>query len=254
MAFVSAPYPIVWCVSSNGDLLGLTYAPENKVSAWHHHDTDGTFESVAAVVEGNEDVLYAVINRTINGRQVRYVERMHSRQVNVLSDSFFVDAGVTYTGAPATTVTGLYHLEGKTVAILADGAVQPQQVVTNGLVSIPQAASIITIGLPITADMQTLPFSFATLAYGQGRTKNINRVWLRVHNSSGFFIGSTFDDLVQYKQRTTEPYGSPPDMVTGEFEITPKPNWNQDGFVCVRQSDPLPLIVASMTIEAAIGG
>src|SRR5206468_6397731 len=63
MAYAKAPYPIMWCVSSNGDLLGLTYSPANKVSAWHHHDTDGAFESVCVVTEGSESVLYAVVKR-----------------------------------------------------------------------------------------------------------------------------------------------------------------------------------------------
>jgi hypothetical protein len=254
MAYAKAPYPIMWCVSSNGDLLGLTYSPANKVSAWHHHDTDGAFESVCVVTEGSESVLYAIVNRTVNGRQVRYVERLHSRQVETLTDSFFVDCGVLYSGAATQTVTGLGHLEGKTVSILADGAVQPQQVVANGAVSLQHAASIVAVGLPITADMETLPFSYQAPGFGQGAMKNVNRVWLRVHNSSGVFAGPSVDDLIQYKQRTTEPYGSPPALITGVIELDLAPSWNADGSVFIRQSDPLPLIVASMTIEASIGG
>lgn len=254
MAYAKSPYPIVWCVSSDGTLLGLTYSPAHKVSAWHHHDTDGVFESVCVVTEGDESVLYAIVRRTINGASVRYVERMHSRQVDVLTDSFFVDSGVQVTGTNLNEVTGLSHLEGKTVNILADGAVQPQQVVAGGTVTIPHPASVITVGLPITGDLQTLPFSFATEAYGQGRVKNVNKVWLRVHNSSGVFVGPSFDRLTQFKQRKTEPYGAPPAMVTGEIEITLSPSWQRDGSVCIRQTDPLPLIVASMTIESSIGG
>jgi hypothetical protein len=254
MAYAKAPYPIMWCVSSNGTLLGLTYSPANKVSAWHHHDTDGVFESVCVVTEGSESVLYTIVNRKINNVQVRYVERMHSRQVEVLTDSFFVDAGVLATGNQMTSVSGLNHLEGKTVSILADGAVQPQQVVKSGTVALQHAANIVAVGLPITADLQTLPFSFQAQAYGQGAVKNVNRVWLRVHNSSGIFAGPTLDELVQYKQRTTEPYGSPPAMITDVIELDLSPGWDNDGSVYIRQSDPLPLIIASMTIEAAIGG
>jgi hypothetical protein len=254
MAYAKAPYPIMWCVSSNGTLLGLTYSPANKVSAWHHHDTDGTFESVCVVTEGSESALYTIVNRVVNGKQVRYVERMHSRQVEVLTDSFFVDAGVLLTGNTLTTVTGLDHIEGKTVSILADGAVQPQQVVTNGAVTLQQAASTVAVGLPITADLQTLPFSFQVEAYGQGALKNVNRVWLRVHNSSGISAGPTLDELIPYKQRTNEPYGTPPSLITGVIELDLSPGWDDDGSVFIRQSDPLPLIVASMTIEASIGG
>jgi hypothetical protein len=254
MAYSKAPYPIMWCVSSNGTLLGLTYSPANKVSAWHHHDTDGAFESVCVVTEGNESVPYVIVNRTIQGRQVRYVERMHSRQVEVLTDSFFVDAGLLVNSPGQTSVSGLDHLEGKTVSILADGAVQPQQVVASGTVTLQHAANIVAVGLPIIADLQTLPFSFAAQGYGQGALKNVNKVWLRVHNSSGIFAGPTLDELVEYKQRTTEPYGSPPSMITGVIELDLSPGWDDDGSVFIRQSDPLPLIVASMTIEASIGG
>jgi hypothetical protein len=254
MAYAKAPYPFCWFVSSDGTLLGLTYAPMQKVSAWHHHDTDGAFESVCTVTEGNESAVYFIVNRNVNGRQVRYVERLHSRQIDKLTDSFFVDCGVLYNGAPVNVLSGLYHLEGKTVSVLADGAVQPPQVVKDGTITIPVAASVIAAGLPITSDIQTLPFSFMTEAYGQGRAKNVNKVWLRVHNSSGISVGPTVDELVQYKQRTTEPYGTPPALVTGEIEMSLTGAWDQDGSVCVRQTDPLPLTIASMTIEVAIGG
>jgi hypothetical protein len=254
MAYMRSPYPIIWCVSSNGTLLGLTYSPRQQVTAWHHHDTDGVFESIAVVVEGTEDALYAVIRRTVNGRSVRYIERMHTRKMAVLADAFFVDAGATYRGAVTTSLTGLYHLEGKTVSILADGAVMPQAVVTGGAITLQQAASVVTVGLQITADLETLPFSAEMPAFGQGRVKNVNRAWLRVKDTSGVYIGPTVDDLVQYKQRTTEPYGSPPKMITGVIEIEPRNGWTDDAQIFVRQVDPLPVTVASIVIEAAIGG
>jgi hypothetical protein len=255
MAFARTPYPIVWAVSSDGTLLGLTYVPEQKVAGWHRHDTDGAFESVCVVTEGNEDALYAVVRRTINGVQKRYVERMHSRQFDDLADAFFVDCGLTYEGAPADEFTNLSHLEGKTVAILADGAVMPQEVVTGGRITLPVEASKVTIGLPITADMQTLPLSYEQVgAFGQGRPKNVSKVFLRVYRSSGVFAGPDANNLREYKQRTTEVYGAPPNLVTDEIEVMLSSSWNASGHVFVRQNDPLPLTITSMTIEAAVGG
>src|SRR5699024_7094763 len=122
----------------------------------HWHDTDGEFESIAVVAEGREDVLYAVIRREINGEKVRYIERMHTRLIEAQEDSFFVDCGATYEGDPTSTISGLDYLEGKTVSILADGAVMPQKVVEDGKIDIEQPASKIHIGLPIKADLQTL--------------------------------------------------------------------------------------------------
>lgn len=341
LCYAKAPQPIVWAVSSNGKLLGLTYVPEQQVGAWHQHDTDGTFESCCVVAEGNEDVLYVVVKRTINGSSVRYVERMASRQFTAQSDAFFVDSGVTFNGAntSATTVTvtggtlwdgsedltitasaalfaypgttdvndaivftdaagtsyrltifqtnsttvalarvegtlpaayrntatasfsfardaisGLTWLEGKTVNILADGAVHPQRVVTSGAISLVRASSKVQIGLPITADLNTLPWwAQVDAAFGQGRTKNVNKVWLRVYRSSGIFAGPDSDNLTEAKQRTTENYGLPPALKSDEIQINITPQWNNSGQVFVRQADPLPLTVVSMTLEVAIG-
>lgn len=253
MALAKAPQQVIWMVSSDGKLLGLTYVPEHAIGAWHQHDTDGTFESCCVVSEGNEDVLYVVVKRTIAGATKRYVERMASRQFANPADAFFVDSGLTYTGVPVDEISGLGHLEGKTVSILADGAVHPQRVVTDGAITLDVDASVIHIGLPIIADMQTLPLSYETEAYGQGRVKNVNQVWLRVFRSSGIFVGPNPDQLVEAKQRTTEPYGSPPALKSEEIQVTLRPDWTDTGSVYVRQSDPLPLTVVALTLEVSIG-
>jgi hypothetical protein len=240
-------------VSTAGKLLGITYVPEHNVGAWHQHDTDGTFESCCVVSEGNEDHLYVVVKRTIGGVTKRYVERMASRQFVDPADAFFVDSGLTYDGTPVDEISGLGHLEGKTVNILADGAVHPQRVVTGGSITLDVEASVIHVGLPIIADMQTLPLAFETEAYGQGRVKNVNQVWLRVFRSSGIFVGPTPDDLVEAKQRTTEPYGAAPELKSEEINVMVTPTWADSGSVYVRQSDPLPLTIVAMTLEVAIG-
>lgn len=256
MAYAKAPIPLVWFVSSNGKLLGLTYVPEQQIGAWHQHDTDGVFESIAVVAEGNEDVLYAIVRRTINGQSKRYVERMQTRQFDNQNDAFFVDCGATYSGAPTTTISGLTWLEGKTVNILADGAVHPQRVVTGGAITLDNEASKVHIGLPITADMRTLPVALGLQdgSFGQGRVKNINKIWLRVFRSSGIFAGPDFNMLVEAKQRTTESYGAPPVLKSEEIEIMTTADWNDSGQLAVRQSDPLPLTVVSVTMELSVGG
>lgn len=254
IGFAKSPYPIVWVVSSNGKLLGLTYVPEQQVGAWHQHDTDGAFESVAVVAEGPDDVLYAVVRRTVGGSQVRYVERLRPRRFLTQTDAFFVDSGLTYTGPAVSTVTGLSHLEGRTVAILGDGAVRPRAVVSGGAVSLDQPASVVHVGLPIVSDLQTLPLAIEIQGLGQGRTKNVNKVFPRVYRSSGVFAGPTFSTLREFKQRTDEPYGSAPRPRTDEIEIVVEPSWQNGAQVCIRQQDPLPLTVLSMTLDVAVGG
>lgn len=341
MAYQKSPHPLLWFISSSGKLLGLTYVPEQQIGAWHQHDTDGTFESVTCVAEGEEDHVYVVVKRTINGQTKRYVERMESQQVTTLADCFYVDSGLSYDGTntTATTVTvsggstwgpsdsltvtastaifsypgtadvddvivvtgsdgteyrlkilstssttvatarvnrtiptalrnvatavwafarnsvsGLSHLEGKTVSILADGAVMPQRVVTSGSISMDRAGTIIHVGLPYDSDLQTLPLALNIDGGGQGRYKNVNKAWLRVVNSSGIFVGPNVDELVEAKQRTTEPYGSPPAMKNDEILVVLTPTWQAAGQIYVRQSDPLPLTIVNMTLEVSIGG
>ena len=253
IAYAKAPMPIIWSISSSGKLLGLTYVPEQQVGAWHQHDTDGVFESCAVVAEGREDVLYVVVRRTIEGVDRRYIERQASRKFTALPDAFFVDSGATYSGTATTTISGLDWLEGKTVSILADGAVHPQRVVASGEITLDNEASVVQVGLPITADAQTLPLAAQIdTGYAQGRVKNVNKVWMRVVNSSGIFAGPSTEQLVQFKQRTTEPYGTAPTLRTDEIEIDVKPDWGNDAAIVIRQSDPLPITITSMTMEVSI--
>ena len=256
LAFSRAPVPMLWCVRSDGVLLGLTYVPEQQVYGWHQHVTDGVFESVCTVAEGNEDVLYAVVRRAINGRDVRYIERLTSRIFVDQEDAFFVDSGLTYNGSPTTSLTGLWHLEGETVSILADGAVHPAKTVTGGSITLDYEASVVHVGLAYTSDLMTLPLGFENApAGGQGVTKNVNAVSMRVTQSSLVKAGPTFDDLVEYPAReVSDPYGSPPALRTGELRFDIPPDWNSDGGVCVRQDEPLPLTVLSMALDVATGG
>lgn len=250
MTYQKAPYPIVWCVSSDGSLLGLTYIAREGVGAWHHHTTQGAFESCACVSEGDEDFLYVVVRRVINGRIVRYIERMASRKFESQEDCFFVDCGGTYSGPATKEISGLDWLEGQTVSILADGAVMPQKIVKDGKITLEEPASKVQVGLPYNFDLKTLPLIVQDPAYGMGRMKNVPRAHLRVYQSSGILAGPSFDekDLVEYKQRTTESPGSPAALKTGEIDLALFGAWSDGGSICVRQADPLPVTIQSLAL------
>jgi len=151
------------------------------------------------------------------------------------------------------SVAGLSHLEGKTVSILADGAVLPSEVVVGGSISIERAAVKIHVGLQYFSDLQTLPLTLNIDAFGQGRVKNINQAWVRVFQSSGLFVGPTSDKLTEAKMRTNEPYGSPPALRSDEINVNITPTWAQGGQIYIRQADPLPLTIVGVTIEAVVG-
>lgn len=99
------PNSIAWVVRDDGVLLGLTYIREHKFAAWHRHDFDGTVEQVCSISENNEDAVYLVIKRTINGEEKRYVERMNSRFFSDVLDAKFIDCGLSYDGRNTTAET-----------------------------------------------------------------------------------------------------------------------------------------------------
>lgn len=256
MAYSRAPDQMAWAVRSDGVLLCMTYVPEHQVYAWHRHDTDGLFKSICTVAEGNADVLYAVVERDIVGTTKKFIERLESRFFATPADAYYVDCGLTYTGAPATVISGLGHLNGKTVNVLADGAVHPQLVVSGGQITLNRAASKVHVGLPITADIKTLPLVFeGAEAGGQGTMKNVSKLHMRVFESSGIKAGPAFNKLTQYPARNVmDDYGDAPALRTGELSLSIGPSWNTDGAVCIRQEEPLPLTLLSLTPEVAIGG
>ena len=132
---------------------------------------------------------------------------------------------------------------------LADGKVQTQKVVANGSITLDTAASLVTVGLPIVADLQTLPVTMQIDGYAQGRAKNISRAWLRLYRSSGISIGPDTDNLVPF-----DPYESTPTLKTDEIPVLLTPSWTTSGQIYIRQTNPLPLSVVGLTLEVAVGG
>ena len=254
-AFMRTPYPIVWAVRNDGMLLSLTYLPDRAaqdqgVLAWTHHTTEGLFESVAVIPENDgRERLYAVIQRTINGQVKRFVERMETRNFSTIEDAFFVDCGLTYQGVAVTTVTGLDHLEGATVAVVADGMVQPGMTVTSGQITLTQAATKVHVGLPYVADINTLALALQKEAWGQGQHKNISRVGLLVHETVGIKAGPDEDQLSACDMTAPDHYGDPHTPVSGEITIDTETTWTHDASVFIRQDQPMPVTVLSLVLE-----
>lgn len=262
-AISKAPHQILWFVSSNGGLLGLTFIPRQDVMGWHQHYTGTTFddldtiESVAAVTEGDEDVVYVVVRRTINGSPVRYIERMASWNETTLADMVLVDSAVTLTSPGTGTIGGFSHLATETVSITADGIVLPQQDVSaGGEITLTTAYTTVTVGLPIDAVMRTLPMAAQIEGFGQGRKKAADSVWVRVADSGSFEVGQALDDMKPSNSQAHAVQGTltAETLADETVQVTPGLGWSDDGQVWIRQRQPLPLRVVAMTVEEAYGG
>jgi hypothetical protein len=261
-AYAQAPHSIVWVVLNDGSMVSLTYMKEHDVWAWTQHESHGaTFEDVAVIAEGDEDVPYFLVRREIDGAFVRYIERLHTRAMADIVDAFFVDSGLTYSGAAATVISGLDHLEGETLVALADGNVVRGLVVSAGSVTLPFAASVAHVGLPMTATMETLNLDLGAvqgLGTVQGRMKSVAELTLRVEETRGIWIGNRAgargdEHLVEYKQRSTEAWNDAIQMYTGDIRITPQWDWSTHGSMVVMQFDPLPMTVLAVMPDVVIG-
>ena len=253
-AYAKVPHSVVWVVRDDGVLLSFTYQREHQVWAWARHDTDGAFEGVTAISEGDEDAVYVVVRRTLEGRVARTVERLHSRFFTDIEDAFFVDSGLTYDGSATRTLGGLWHLEGLEVVALANGHVVRGLTVANGQVTFDFDVTKAHVGLPYTSDIQTLPVDLGSReGTVQGRRKRLSRVVLRVEKSRGIFVGPSSDRLTEYKQRTNEPWGDPIAPMTGDIEVPILPQWETDGDLWIQQRDPLPLTLLAAMPEVSIG-
>lgn len=329
------PDSVIWCVRSDGKLLGLTYYKEHEVFGWHRHETDGEFEAVSSLkLPNGKTEVYVIVKRIINGQIKRYIERFRDRlpvnSINQLDvkNSFFVDSGLsldipksitgisqaaqaivtceahgysngdivelselvgmddlqdkkfTVSAVTANTFTinydttsstpyvekgvarkaysnisGLGHLEGKRVAILADGNVVNGKVVTGGQVSLDQPASRIHIGLPYESELVTMDFEAQTQEGTTiGLDRSIKETIIRLKDTRAIYIGPDNEDkLTEVKFREDEAYGTPTKLFTGNKEIELIEAGDNEERVMIKVIDPLPMTLLALTAKVEYG-
>ncbi len=272
--YAEQPFYQIWTVRDDGVLLSFTYLKEQDVYAWAHHDSPGvsgtdTFLSVASIPEQqdpglNIDSVYFVVQRTIpginGGQPVMCVERMDGRNylTNGVADvtkAWFLDCALQYSGAPATVISGLDHLNGATVSILADGNVQPQQVVVGGTITLQYAASTVTVGLPYVSQLRTLCMEPEGMAMQvQDYRKKISAVAVRVADTRGLKVGPGFNDLTEIKERSAVDYmGTAIPLFTGDERVVIDNKYLVEDDVCIEQDNPLPCTILGVIPEVSIG-
>jgi hypothetical protein len=257
-AYQDVPFKCLWAIRDDGVLLSMTYLKEQDIVGWAHHDSSGgLFESVAVIREGHQDAVYFVVNRG----GTRYIERLTERDYRGgISWAWCLDAGLSYSGSPITTVSGITHLEGRSVMALADGVPHGPFVVSGGAVTLPVAASNIVVGLPIQAQLQTLYLDVGGEGRVQGKRKKIAAMSTRVKDTAGAVkMGTSFTTLAPFRPgvSSTDPVvalpPAPPGMTVGDMRMIMDPAYQIVGCVCIQQDDPLPITVLGVIPEIALG-
>lgn len=334
-AYQKNPLSVVWTIMSDGALLGFTFVDEQKVYAWSRHDSDGTFESVCTIPEGNETAVYFVVNRTIKGVTQRFIERLASRYFTDVRDAFFLDCGLSYDGRNTTPTTiavndgtswdspeilsvgasddifaptdvgdwlvfrendlvyrleiaqyispsavkvipkrqlppeyrataradwefarlifrPLDHLAGKTLSALVDGNVITGLAVVNGAVTLPSPGAVVHIGLPFTAELETLDYAYPQ-GQTKGRTITIPKVQITVQDSRAPMVTTNGKVYYEAKERdSSDGYETLP-IKTAVYEVLVDSNWSRQGRVSITQDLPLPLTINAITPEVVLG-
>ena len=256
-AYQQEPESIVWARRTDGTLLGLTYRREEEIVAWHKHIIGGTFSGGQAVVESiitlptdsGEDELYMIVKRTINGATKRYVEVMKTFDFGGdTTAAFFVDSGLVYSGSATTTLSGLYHLEGETMSVLANGATHPDKSVSSGGITLDFSATSGAVGFGYTSEMQTLRLEAGSSdGTSQGKPKRIHDITVRFHETVGAEVGtdSGTADRIFFRDSSMNMDEAVP-LFTGDKEIEFAGGFVDGDRIYVRQSQPLPMTVLAL--------
>ena len=286
-AYQQEPWSILWCARMDGTLLSYTFNREDQVTAWNRHNlgNGGMVESLAVIPapDGLRDEVWMIVNRTVNGQTIRTVEYMVKQYEgpqagyagDAQSSAWYVDCGVQSVAPGTTMITGLPPVMwNQTVAILADGGVQPQQVVSaTGTITLQSAFTTVTVGFPYQGNIVPMRMEGgADLGTAQGKKKTGNELAIRLVDSYGGQIGQLSnqnattqlyqDPLGQLTQAplymepiaynyTTTPLGSPPPLQSGDFPVSfaenaPSDQDARDFYILVQQNLPLPMTVAGL--------
>lgn len=258
MTYQKNPSSTIWATREDGSLISCTYDQQQGISGWSKHVVGGTsieVEAITSIPGTSYNEVWVIVKRTINSATHRYVEFLTSEfNQNDKEDAFFVDSGLTYSGSPATSVTGLSHLEGETVAILADGATHPDGTVASGSVTLNASYSDVHVGLGYTSELLTNNFEGGSqVGTSQITIARIFEAGIRFHETIGANVGysSSDADIVQFRNASDD-MDTSPSLFTGD-KIIKFPRGQENNYkIYVSQAQPLPMTVLGLVYKAEI--
>jgi len=257
--FQTYPNMVLWIRRGDGKLIGFTYYRAQEVLAWHQHTIAGTDSKVKslAVIPGvgdAADTLYMIVERTINGATKQYVEFMEQeyREANgdTKDDAFFLDSGLTYSGGSTSTITGLDHLEGQTVTVLNNGAVESTKTVSSGSITLTNATTKCHVGLAYNAELESVNVEPKS-QYGttQGKRGRIDKAIFRVFETVGLKAGPTSTNVDVVPFRTTTSTMSATTPKTGDYTFLMPATYSTENKLYVKSDTPHPCTISAIMIQ-----
>ena len=251
-AYAAEPYKQIFFIRSDGILIVCTYDPDQEVTAFARYTTDGTIESVAVVPhpDGDRDRIWVIVNRTLDGATKRYLEYFDDKAPEFTARNWpelFTDCALVYDGSATTTITGLTHLEAKTVDVMADGCYKGTKVVASGQITLTEAASKVEVGLHYIPIIKTMRPAFPEDNI-EGLTRSWQTLFVRLLNSIGLEVNGE-EALFNIGGQQMD---SGPALFTGDKEVKIEGS-DKDGYITLKQIQPYPLTVLAVFGDIEIG-
>ena len=259
-AYKQEPDSTLFMVRSDGKIACLAYIYDQKVYAWSTLDTDGIIEAVSVIEEGDEDVVYIVVKRIVNGEEYRNIECFNNNDnSNSDPDSYIMlDSAtkITLSNDTAVDTFNVPSLANMTISVLADDRLFENIIVdAEGNFTLPTSAVNVIAGLPYSMVIE-LPNVEIKAGDGtmQGRKKQISGCTLRLSNSLGGSVGNTIDllDAIPYDENSAT-YNLK--LYSGDKEITlPIGGFNTEGRLLIESKEPFPFNLLMAVREVSFGG
>lgn len=254
--YAQEPRSLIWAVRNDGKLLCFTWEQEQNVWGWTLCETDGDVLSVCSISEGGEDRVYLIVQRGSK----RFVERMAQHRWGNIEDCVFLDCAISGEfDTPRRTVSGLDHLEGRTVSALSDGFVSTGLVVTGGEITLPATvpeATKFTVGLPYQVDVQTMPvrLNMPGKGWNIGRGQHVGDIVLSLRNTRSVTAGidDNPDNLFYLKSRTDEAYATPDVLMNGDYLVSSANKAGNEASIHIRQTSPLPFTLLGVSMDPQV--
>ena len=224
-------------------ITGLTQASPGVVTAASHGFSNGDIVRITGVSGMTE----------VNGK----VYKVAGAATNTFNLTTRTDVNVSTTGFTAyqtggaarkrvTSITGLTHLEGQSVAILAEGAPVVNATVVSGAVTVGETSKA-QVGLGYVSDVATLRYDVGSrVGTSQGKLQRIHRLFIRVYQTLGGKVGedaASLDPLIYRKGG--DAMDTAPPLFDGDIEIEWDGEYSTNSTLFFRQDQPLPTTIVA---------
>ncbi|MBQ8465291.1 MAG: hypothetical protein IJ545_04700 [Alphaproteobacteria bacterium] len=282
---IREPFDIIYCLKANGALSCCLYNPNQEGLAWFRIKTDGEIVSISrdstnlalcvkrkVIINEVESDYYSVeflqnpfqgyFSKTLADFNTEQAYRQYCKNalLEVQKEAIYLDASNIYTSDVAfrTINVGLDHLAGRTVSIVSEGGIEPEQEVrlVNGqwTVTLQQDSKIALIGLPYKGVLVPLPMESDGETSARARVKRINRIGFRVYNSMGGQYGETMDSLKDLLSRSGgDTLDDPIPLYSGDAELSVfNGSYREAEQLIFVQPYPLPFTLQAIVYEYEI--